>query len=107
MRTFQTWKYYDSPYNITLMAPVTGGSTKGGTVITLFGLGFHEFEGKKTALASAPTPNYAAVRFDDGRESSDSKAFYLSGSQLRCATPVAPSEDTSTAALYISHAIHP
>ena len=48
VRTQQTYKYFDSPYNITAMAPVTGGTVAGGTVITLYGKGFHEFEGKRT-----------------------------------------------------------
>ena len=34
VRTQQTYKYFDSPYNITQMLPVTGGTTKGGTIIT-------------------------------------------------------------------------
>lgn len=53
VRTQRTFKYFDSPYNITRMEPVTGGSTRGGTIITLFGRGFHEFEGKRTPQVGA------------------------------------------------------
>ena len=93
VRTQQTYKYFASPYNITAMAPVTGGTTNGGTVITLYGRGFHEFEGKRT-------PQFAKCRFADGRTSDDTTAIYLSGSQLRCATPSKP--DTATHELLVS-----
>jgi hypothetical protein len=39
VRTQLTYKYYTQPYNITHMAPVTGGNKDGGTTITLFGRG--------------------------------------------------------------------
>ena len=37
VRTQRTYKYYTQPHNITSMEPVTGGTTFGGTIITLFG----------------------------------------------------------------------
>ena len=62
-------------------------------MITLFGKGFHEFEGKKT-------PQFARCRFTDGRHTDESIAIFLSGSQLRCATP--PKPDTATHSLLVS-----
>ena len=87
VRTQLTYKYYTQPYNITHMAPVTGGNKDGGTTITLFGRGFHEFEGKKT-------PRLARCRWTDGRTTDDTLAIYLSGSQLRCPTPSKPEPAT-------------
>ena len=68
VRTQLTYKYYTQPYNITHMAPVTGGNKDGGTTITLFGRGFHEFEGKKT-------PRLARCRWTDGRTTDDTLAI--------------------------------
>ena len=45
--------------------------TPGGTVITLYGKGFHEFEGKRT-------PQFARCRFTDGRHTDDTTAIFLS-----------------------------
>ena len=41
------------------MAPVTGGNMDGGTTITLFGRGFHEFEGNPN-LNPDPSPDPSA-----------------------------------------------
>ena len=72
---------------------MTGGTTKGGTIITLYGKGFHEFEGKRT-------PQFARCRFTDGRDVDDTIAIFLSGAELRCATPSKP--DTATHELFVS-----
>ena len=84
VRTQRTFKYFDSPYNITSMAPVTGGSTRGGTVITLYGRGFHEFEGKTADI------RYARCRFTDGRDSDETIAIFLSGAQVGDTSPHLP-----------------
>ena len=93
VRTQQTYKYYTQPYNITRMAPVTGGTAHGGTMITLYGLGFHEFEGRQT-------PRFARCRWTDSRTTDDTIAVHLSGTQLRCPTP--PKPDTATHELFVS-----
>ena len=71
VRTQLTYKYYTQPYNITAMEPVTGGNTRGGTLVTLYGKGFHEFEGKRCieelACSENPIPpKFARCRWTDG-----------------------------------------
>ena len=93
VRTSVPFAYYTQPYNLTTMAPVTGGSTLGGTIITLHGLGFHEYEGTRT-------PQFARCRFTDGLDMDETIALYLSSSELRCATPSKP--DTAVHDLLVS-----
>ena len=105
VRTQLTYKYYTQPYNITHMEPVTGGNTRGGTVITLFGKGFHEFEGKRCieelACSENPIPpKFARCRWTDGLTLDDTPAILLSGTQLQCAAPYKP--ETGTHDLFVS-----
>ena len=105
VRTQLTYKYYTQPYNITAMEPVTGGNTRGGTLVTLYGKGFHEFEGKRCieelACSENPIPpKFARCRWTDGLTLDDTPAILLSGTQLQCAAPYKP--ETGTHDLFVS-----